>query len=120
LSFWAAVRPFLALHDLKPVLARCKRAEITFKTPCCRPSPFVVVVWRYLLDYDPGAKTYPHPGDRFSAAGSRNGLETARVTTENAKPAEITLMRGYLGVLNLVMMTHDLCVLLVHVLHVLV
>ena len=28
--------------------------------------------------------------------------------------------RSYLGVLNLVMMTHDLCVLLVHVLHVLV
>ena len=45
-GFWAAVRPSLPLHDLKPILARCKRAENAFKAPCCRPSPSVVVVWR--------------------------------------------------------------------------
>jgi hypothetical protein len=46
LGFWAAVRSFLAPHDLKSVLARRKWAENAFKAPCCRSSPFVVVVWR--------------------------------------------------------------------------
>ena len=88
LGFWDTIRPFLAPHDLKLVIARQKRAEGAFKVPCCGSSPIVVVVWRYLLDYDPGARTYCVPGYQFSAAGSRNTSETAIATAENAKPAE--------------------------------
>ena len=46
LGFWAAVRPFLALHNSKPILARCKRTKNTFKAPCCGSSPIAIVVWR--------------------------------------------------------------------------
>jgi hypothetical protein len=46
LGFWVAVRPFLALHDLKPVPANQKRADDAFQASCCRPSPYVIVVWR--------------------------------------------------------------------------
>ena len=46
LGFWAVVRPFLALHDLKPVLDRQKRVEVALKALCCGSSPIVVVVWR--------------------------------------------------------------------------
>ena len=46
LGFWAAVRPFLALHDLKPVLATCKPTENGLKAPCRGPSAIVVVVRR--------------------------------------------------------------------------
>ena len=46
LGFWAAVRPFLALHNLKPILARCKRKKNTFKASCCGSSPIAIVVWR--------------------------------------------------------------------------
>jgi hypothetical protein len=46
LGFWDAVRPFLALHDLKPVLARCKPIENGFKAPCRGSSAIVVVVRR--------------------------------------------------------------------------
>ena len=67
---------------------RQKRAEGPFKVPCCGSSPIVVVVWRYLLDYDPGARTHPIIGDQFSVAGTRNGSETAKVTAENAKLAK--------------------------------
>ena len=88
MGFWAAVRPFLTPHDLKSVLARQKRAEDRFKVPCCGSSPIVVVVWRYLLDYDHGAITYRVTGDQFSAIGNRNASETAIVTAENAEPAE--------------------------------
>jgi hypothetical protein len=86
LGFWAAVRSFLALHNLKPVLARQKEAEGAFKAPCCGSTPFVIADWRYILGYDHGAITYPPPRHQFSAAGSRDGSETAIVTAENAKP----------------------------------
>jgi len=46
LGFWAAVRPFLAPHDLKSVPPRQKRAEDPLKAPCCGSSPIVVVVRR--------------------------------------------------------------------------
>ena len=46
LGFWDADMPFLELHELKPVTASCKRAENTFKAPCCVSSPIVVMVWR--------------------------------------------------------------------------
>jgi hypothetical protein len=45
-GFWAAVRPFLALHDLKPILARCKPIENGVKAPCRGSSAIVVVVRR--------------------------------------------------------------------------
>ena len=41
-----AVRPFLALNDLKPVLATCKPTENGFKAPCRGSSAIVVVVRR--------------------------------------------------------------------------
>jgi hypothetical protein len=44
LGFRATERPFLALHDLKPVLATCKPTENGFNAPCCGSSPIVVVV----------------------------------------------------------------------------
>ena len=78
----------MAPHDLKLVLARQKWAEGSFKVPCCGSSPIVVVVWRYLLDYDPGAVTYVHDWAPISAVGSRNGSETVIVTAENAKRAK--------------------------------
>jgi hypothetical protein len=46
LGFWDAERPFLALHDLKPVLATCKPTENDFKAPCRGSSAIVVVVRR--------------------------------------------------------------------------
>ena len=46
LGFWAAVRPFLALYDLKPVLATCKPTENGVKAPGCGSSPIGVVIRR--------------------------------------------------------------------------
>jgi hypothetical protein len=48
LGFWAAIRPFLPLHDLKPVpaITRQKRVEGAVKAPCRGSSPIAVVVWR--------------------------------------------------------------------------
>jgi hypothetical protein len=68
IRFWDAVGLVLAFHGLKPVLARCKRAENAFKAPCCGSSPILVVVWRQILDYDLGAKTNGFSGCHFSAA----------------------------------------------------
>ena len=78
----------MALHDLKPVLARCKWAENGVNAPCCGSSPIAIVVWRYILDYDLGAITYPPTAYQFSAIGRRNGSGTAIVTFGNAKPIE--------------------------------
>jgi hypothetical protein len=86
LGFWAAVRPFLALHDLKPVLATCKPTENGFKAPCCGSSAIVVVVRRSILAYDRGAVTYTHGSAQISAVGCRNGSETVIVTADINSP----------------------------------
>jgi hypothetical protein len=59
------------------LVAMQKRTENAFKAPCCGPSPLVVLVWRQILDYEFGARTYPVAGCQFSGVGSRNGSEMA-------------------------------------------
>ena len=46
------------------------------------------MIWRYILDYDLGARTYGVSGHRCLAASTRSASETAIVTAEIAKPAE--------------------------------
>ena len=88
LDFWAAERPFSALHNLKPVLATCKLTENGIKAPCCSSSPIVVVVWRQILDHDPGAVNYVHDWEPFSAVGCKNGSETVIETVVNSPTAQ--------------------------------
>ena len=79
MGFWAADRPFLALNDLKPVLARCKWAENALEVPCCTSSPIIKVIWRKVLDYDLGGRNNGFFGHCVPTVGTRDGLETANL-----------------------------------------
>jgi hypothetical protein len=86
LGFWAAVRSFLAPQD------NLKNQSQLGKNGLKTHLKFDAVWFesdRRRLDYVyVGARTYRLSGHQFSAVGSRDGSETAKVTAENAEPAK--------------------------------
>jgi hypothetical protein len=82
--------PSLALHNLKPVLDRCKRTknDLTFRVVARVRSSSWFGDTTLGNDLGLGARIYDFSGHQFSAVGSRNYSKTAIDTAENAKLAK--------------------------------